>query len=195
MQIIEDKPIYDQGYVFQKFFKKALLLLGISFCITAIYLFFFFEGSFDGIKIKSGWVCIDKTTKALELLKAKSSENFSDVKKFVGVIECALGGSAMYAMENPPRYQVGDKTRDTGTIWLAGTIVHDANHSKLYHLYLQEHPGFVVPPNIWTGKDAEKRCLDSQYDALLDIGADLTTLNYVKNVINTGYWNHKNRDW
>ncbi len=95
----------------------------------------------------------------------------------------------MAAYENPPRYLVGDLTRRGGTIWYAGTIVHDAGHSKLYHDYLTSHPGETsVPGDVWTGQAAEATCLAVQHDALAEIGAAQSTLDYVQNVINTNYW-------
>lgn len=81
--------------------------------------------------------------------------------------------------------------------WYAGTIVHDANHSKLYHDYLAAYPSSVVPDDVWIGRSAEKQSLDVQYDVLIKIGADYNALNYVKNVIDSEYWNvdYGNRWW
>lgn len=147
------------------------------------------------VKIVGDQTCIDQTNQALNLLKSQTSDDYNNVVKYIGIIECAEQGSGMYAWENPPRFKVGKITRDAGTIWYAGTIVHDAWHSKLYHDYLDTHPEESVPNEIWTGKDAEQKCLDVQSSALQKIGADQTTLDHVKNVINTDYWNDNNRYW
>lgn len=107
-------------------------------------------------------------------------------------------GSGMFAWETPPRFQVGLATRQAGTIWYAGTIVHDSCHSKLYHDYLSNNPSIIrVPENVWTGEEVENECLNVQYDALKNIGADDNTLNYVKSMISSGYWNinYNNRWW
>jgi hypothetical protein len=95
----------------------------------------------------------------------------------------------MYAYENPPRYVVGDATRNAGTVWFAGTIAHDAGHSKLYHDYLTANPGQPVPNDVWTGEKAEKTCLEAQQDALGKIGGTQAQLDYVSNIINSQYYN------
>lgn len=147
------------------------------------------------VKVIGDKTCVDQTNQALNLLQYKALDDYDNVVSYIGIIECTEAGSGMYAWEDPPRYKAGKVTRDAGTIWYAGTIVHDAWHSQLYHDYLVDHPASSVPDNIWTGKDAEQKCLEVQYSALQKIGADQTTLDYVKNVINTDYWNDNNRYW
>lgn len=140
------------------------------------------------IKIIGDSNCITSTNQALTLLKTKASVHYNIIIKFMGVIQCVASGSGMYAWENPPRYVVGKATINAGTIWYAGTLVHDACHSKEYHDYLLTHSG-TVPSSIYTGKSAEALCLNAQYDALVKIGATKPTLDYVKNIINSNYWN------
>lgn len=147
------------------------------------------------INIVGDQTCIDQTNQALDLLKVKTPDDYHNVVKYIGIIECIEAGSGMSAEENPPRYRVGKLTRDAGTIWYASTIVHDAWHSKLYHDYLDAHLGSLIPDDVWKGKNAEQQCLDVQYNALEKMSADQTTLDYVKNVINTDYWNDSNRYW
>ena len=138
----------------------------------------------------------NKTKLAFSLLSDKARNYYDMVLKYVGIIEYADEGSGIYVWENPPRYKVGKATVDAGTIWYAGTIVHDATHSKLYHDYLATHPSESVPEDIYSGEKAEAICLGVQYDALSKIGADQGTLDYVKNVINTRYWEiHYNERW
>lgn len=141
------------------------------------------------IQIKGNSSCKSDTLSALRLLHDKAVMHYSVVTKYISIIECVSKGSGMYAYENPPRYVVGDATRNAGTIWYAGTIAHDAGHSKLYHDYLTSHPGQAVPDDIWKGKNAEVSCLDAQYDALSKIGATQSELNYVKNIITSQYYN------
>ena len=149
------------------------------------------------INIKGDENCIVKTQEALNLLQNKAQIYYNTVIKYVGIIECASQGSGMYAWESPPRYQVGKATYEGGAIWYAGTIAHDSCHSKQYHDYLLNNDSASVPSETWTGKEAERQCLDVQYDALAKIGADQNTLDYVKNTINSGYWdvNYDNRWW
>ncbi len=141
------------------------------------------------IKITGVGDCASKTNQALDLLRNKAKIHYDTIVKYVGIIECTESQSGMYVWENPPRYQVGKATVDAGTIWFAGTITHDACHSKQYHDYLFENPLINVPSGVYTGRSAEAQCLDVQYDALHKIGATQETLDYITNIINSEYWN------
>jgi hypothetical protein len=141
------------------------------------------------IQIRGDAACQSDTLAALQLLSAKAPTHYATITQYIGIIECASQGSGIYAYDNPPLYLVGDATRNAGTVWYAGTIAHDAGHSKLYHDYLSAHPGQPVPDDVWTGKSAEITCLAAQYDALSKIGGTQSQLSYVQNVINTQYYN------
>jgi len=145
-------------------------------------------GPFE-IKIIGDGDCTTKTNQALDLLRNKAKIHYDTIVKYVGIIECTASQSGMHVWENPPRYQVGKATVDAGTIWYAGTITHDACHSKQYHDYLFENPSINVPSEVYTGRNAEAQCLDVQYDALNKLGAAQETLNYITNVRNSEYWN------
>jgi hypothetical protein len=140
------------------------------------------------IQIVGDTECKSNTNKALNVLKSEASVHYSVVINNVGVIECSESGSGMYVWEDPPRYKVGKATMNAGTIWYAGTIAHDACHSKQYHDYLFDNPISSVPSNVYSGKSAEAQCLDAQYDSLVSLGASQSNLNYVKNIINSEYW-------
>lgn len=141
------------------------------------------------ITVKGDNACVLETEQALGLLREKAPVHYDIITKYIGVIECSDRGSGMYAWEEPPRYQVGKPTRDAGVIWYAGTIAHDSCHSKQYHDYLSNNPSGSVPDDVWTGREAERQCLDVQYDALTKIDADQAFLDYVRNSINSEYWN------
>ncbi|PJE65483.1 hypothetical protein COU91_01390 [Candidatus Saccharibacteria bacterium CG10_big_fil_rev_8_21_14_0_10_47_8] len=140
------------------------------------------------IHIRGDAACQSSTLEALQLLSQKAAVHYSTVVKYIGIIECVPSGSGIYAYESPTRYVVGDATRNGGTVWYAGTIAHDAGHSKLYNDYLASHPGQPVPNDVWIGESAEVSCLNAQYDALTKIGASQYQLDYVQNVINTQYY-------
>lgn len=141
------------------------------------------------IQVNGDADCQSSTKDALDLIAEKAPAHYSVVVKYVAVIECQPQGSGMFAYENPPRYVVGDMTRNGGTVWFAGTIVHDAGHSKLYNDYLSSHPNESVPDNIWTGEGAERTCLEAQYDALTKIGGSQDQLDSIRSAIDTQYWN------
>lgn len=140
------------------------------------------------IQIKGDAACESSTLDALKLLSNKAPVHYATVIKYIGIIECAPQGSGMFAAEDPPRFLAGDSTRNADTAWYASGIAHEAGHSKLYHDYKDTHPGQLVPPDAWSGESAEKICLDAQYDALAKVGGAQYQLDYVKNVINTKYY-------
>ena len=141
------------------------------------------------ISIDGDAACQKDTLAALDLLAEKAPSHYATVTKYVGVIKCVVEGSGMEAYLNPPRYLAGDATRNAGTLWYAGTIAHDAGHSKLYNDYLAATPGQSVPADVWTGQNAEAACLNAQYDALQQMNAPQSTLDYIQSSINSGYWN------
>ncbi len=132
--------------------------------------------------------CRNLTYAALNLLNDKDRSALNTIKSYIGTLECAESGSGMFAWEQPPRYVVGSATLNAGTIWYAGTIVHDSWHSKLYNDYAIENNTTSVPANVWTGENAESKCLHEQYNSLSLAGADSNTLDYVKNALGTQYW-------
>ncbi len=131
--------------------------------------------------------CKSDTEAALHLLKEKVPGHARVVVDSIGVIECVSAGSGMYAWEDPPRYAVGDATRAAGTIWYAGTIVHDACHAKQYQDFSRMHPDVVIPDDVFTGRAAEAQCLAAQEDALEKIGASQETLQYVRTIPESNY--------
>ncbi len=133
--------------------------------------------------------CVFKTNQALDLLRNKAKIHYNTIVKYIGIIECTESQSGMHVWEDLPRYQVGKATVDVGTIWYAGTIAHDACHSKQYHDYLFNNPSSSVPSDVYTGRIAEAQCLDVQYDALRKIGATQETLDYITNIMDSEYWN------
>ena len=129
------------------------------------------------ITIKGDDACKADTLNALKAIANSAPGHYSVVTRYISVIECVAAGSAMYAYESPPRYAVGDSTRTAGTIWYASTIVHDANHSRLYH-----------EGKAWTGGDAENICLDAQANSLALLGAGQSTIDYVNGMKGDPYW-------
>lgn len=127
----------------------------------------FLKADFDGIEINGTQEFIQKTTAALKLLEG--SRSFRKAKKYLGAIK-ESARSGMNARSNPPVYEVGRPTWSAETLWYASPIAHDTFHSVLYNGYkkfLQKEP----PPDIWTGKNAEKRCLAFQNKALKELCA------------------------
>jgi len=132
--------------------------------------------------------CQQGVYKALNLLKSKDLEHFDFVLKYIKKITCTESGAGtgMYAFENPPRYQIGMTTVRQSVEWFAGTIVHDANHAKLYQDALTSL-GYV-PNEAWTGAQAELKCLEIQKTALTRIGGTKEDIAWLDEVYKTKYW-------
>lgn len=149
------------------------------------------------ISIIGDEICRSKTNGALNLLKNKASIHYEVFVKYVGTIECAQSGSGIYVWEKPPRFKVGNETRDYSAIWYAGVLAHESCHSKQYNDWLAANTSSEVPDDVFSGKIAEAQCSIVQYDALADLGAGQYELDWVKNSINLEYWNidYKDRWW
>jgi len=118
----------------------------------------------------------NQVSRALTLLKEKAPKAYSITTNFVGRIEQGKK-SGMWAYKKPPTYEIADRTTFYSVTWCAGSIAHDSFHSKLYHEYKNNHSG-RVPNKIWTGVEAEKKCLKHQLEVLKKIKAPKHEIAY-----------------
>ena len=132
--------------------------------------------------------CVSETEKALNLLKREVPNHYGIANQYIGEIRCVESGSGMAAWEEPPVFLVGEVTLTAGTIWYAGTIIHDACHSKLYHDYLAMNSVPSTPGEVYSGREAEAQCLAAQLDALRGIRAPSYMLDSVREGIDSEYW-------
>lgn len=141
--------------------------------------------------------CVSQTKEALNLLKRKIPNHYNIANQYVGIIRCVERGSAMFTHLDPPEYRVGRRTREAGAIWYSSTIVHDACHSKQYHDYLAIHSVTYVPDDVYIGREPELQCLAAQYNALKGVDAPDHMLEYVRESIESEYWEipYEERDW
>lgn len=127
---------------------------------------------FEDMTIEGGKEFCDKTQKALELIKDTSEQSFWFVSFNMGKIKQA-DHSGMNVYADPPTFEVGNTWKED-IDWYASCIVHDAKHAALRfeakHLLKGEEP----PAEAWTGKGAEGRCLDAQWEFLRKLGKDIT---------------------
>lgn len=137
------------------------------------------------IEIIGDAACVSQTEDALNLLKLKAPADYSRVKEYISIIECVDSGSGVLVGQR--RIKVGIAIRNAGTIWYASGVDHEACHSEQYYTYRNTR-GLPVPVNVWNGREAERQCLDVQYNALLMLGGNKSQLDHILNVINTNYW-------
>jgi len=138
---------------------------------------------------------VDQAGEALALLGEDAPNSYAEVLIYITTIESVEAGSGMDVFTRT--FLVGDETayapgygEDDQVLWLAGTIVHDACHSRLY---TDDQP--------YTGRDAELACLEDQLDALVTIDRSDGFEDYVQGLIEgvddpqNAYWNDPNRHW
>ena len=112
------------------------------------------------------------------LIRLRRTSHYAMVTRYVAEIrEAKCSGMNVYGPK--PAYEVGKPTWSAGAIWYAGTIAHDAHHSRLYFEEKAALGGQEPNELVWTGAEAEKKCLKVQYDALKELRADDATLAYI----------------
>jgi hypothetical protein len=135
---------------------------------------------------------LEQVDKALALLKNKAPEAYAIVAKNVKRIQqCERSGMAAY--ETPPTFEMSDKTAFASVTWCAAAIAHDSYHSKLYHDYLDAHPG-GVPDDIWTGRPAERQCMKHQIAVMKQIGADRSEIDHAI-LMSDGHYVKEHETW
>ena len=140
------------------------------------------------ISIIGDQACQSDVNQALKLLDQRATADYHMVERYIAVIQCVPQGSGMYAYETKPRFAVGTQERNAGPIWLAGTIVHDATHSELYHQYQAKYPFQPVPDDAWGGRAAETTCIAAQTQALREVGGSQAQIDYLQTTLSTNYW-------
>ncbi|MEJ2424466.1 MAG: hypothetical protein P8101_08375 [Candidatus Thiodiazotropha sp.] len=139
----------------------------------------------SGPEISGSAKFTSQVTQALDLLKMQAPEAYTIVADYVGRIEQGKK-SGMWAFKNPPTYEMSDRTAFYSVSWCASTIAHDSFHAKLYQDYKESHSG-RVPNSIWTGTEAEKKCLKHQLEVLKKINAPKHEIAYFTKLNGTHY--------
>jgi len=149
------------------------------------------------MKIIGDAECVRQTNSALAILQKKSPGDYEKTVKNIGVVECAEKGSGVSILENPPRFKVGRATYQADPFWFASALIHESCHTEEYRNYLSSRPGERVPPEIFSGADAENECLLAQYNCLARLGASQSLLDYTKKIAATNYWDisYEKRWW
>ncbi len=119
---------------------------------------------------------------------------YKTVLTHIDTVESVSAGSGMDVFTKT--FRVGDVTAyapgyslEDQVLWLAGTIVHDACHSRLY-----------TDGEEYIGRDAELACLIDQLAALETLPG-FAFENYIGALIEgvddpgNDYWNDPNRHW
>ena len=153
----------------------ALAIAGVAIVLVAWPRFQ--ESNYEGIRIRGNKAFIQRVERSLRLLQDKSPDVFQLIQRFAPYIRQS-SRSGMRAYDSPPTFDLSSKTADYSESWCAGSIAHDAYHSKLYHKYLDAHGG-PVPDAEWTGQAKERECIEFHTRVLKDIGAPDFEISYL----------------
>ncbi len=126
---------------------------------------------------------VGRVKDALALLADRAPDAFADVERYVGRIQHSER-SAMWAHFEPPTYKMSDRTAMASLTWCAGSIVHEAHHSKLYHEYRAAH-GTPVPSSAYGGVRRERECIEQQLKVARRIGASRYEIQYLESLDGT----------
>ena len=150
---------------------------------------------YGSISVQGTAKFIKATTDALNLVQRAGY--LSQVEDYVATIYEPSDGldSGMYASRKA--FRVGAPTWKNGSVWYGSSIVHDSMHSKLYWDAWEASGRTVVPDaSVYTGANAEKKCLALQSKVLRSLGADANTLEYIRKLAeNPAYADVIVRDW
>jgi hypothetical protein len=146
-------------------------------------IFIIFSSILYAIEIEGSLKYRKQVEGCLNLLSKKAKIEYKMIKDNIGIIS-QNGKSGMRAWENPPRYQMSDRTAFYSLTWCAGTIAHDAYHSFLYKKYSPVGGG-KPPYEKWAGISSEKKSIDFQLSVMGKIGASGHEINYLKSLDGT----------
>ena len=142
---------------------------------------------------------MEQTEAALAFLKAEAPGYYDYANRYIGKILCLEAGSGMKMKWDPPTFKVGARTRERGPLGYAASIVHDACHSAQWHDWRADHQGAGrVPHEVYSGRDAERQCMEIQVDAMIVMGVPAEDLEtYVEDAMATEWWKVPSgkRDW
>ena len=154
-----------------------LVLLFLFACLAACG-----RGAAEDAKVASVTVegeqrFVTQVTRALHVLQNEAPDAFQLVNTYVGVIRQGAR-SGMWAYRDPPTLELSDRTAHYSVTWCAGTLVHDAHHSMLYHDYRSKN-SVPVPHDVWIGVAAERAAIERQLSVMVAVGAPKHETNYL----------------
>ncbi len=133
---------------------------------------------YDKITIVGDAMFIDQVKRALDLIRGQAPDEYEEIVTYLKRIEWSTR-SGMAAYEDPPTFYLANATAFASITWCAGSIAHDAYHSKLYHEFLVTNGNLSVPDYIWTGKGPEMKCIEFQLIVMNKIDAPKNERDYL----------------
>ncbi|MCX6733463.1 MAG: glycoside hydrolase family 16 protein [Candidatus Peregrinibacteria bacterium] len=143
------------------------------------------------MKVKGDAECQSNVDGALNQLRDKPWY-YNFVVDYIDLIECVETGSVMWVWETPRRHTAGRPTRDD-PVQFADDLIHEACHSHEYTDYHDANPNKDVPEDVYSGHDAEEKCLNYQTEYLRRIGEKDRADGY-KDAMATEWWKVDTKD-
>ena len=174
----------------------AALLLAAGVASLVIPRAFDRSAHFETIEVRGNARFIEQVTNALALLRLRSPDSYRIVTNCIGVIVRSKH-SGMAAYDNPPTFELNDRTAFASVTWCASSIAHDSIHSKLFLDYRKAHPETgTVPDEVWEGEAVEHRCCERQTQVLQEIGAPASEIDWSSQNTNR-FWeiDYAKRNW
>jgi hypothetical protein len=109
---------------------------------------------------------------------------FERIKPYIHVIKQAER-SGMFAYYPEPTLEVGEKTWRHSPEWYASVIAHDSHHSLLYWTEWHRLSGETPGRDVWTGAEAERKCLEFQMRVLKKVAKNSWDVQYLQRVIDS----------
>jgi hypothetical protein len=146
----------------------------------------------NGIELRGRSEFLLRTKESLALLGCASRIGF--IQDHISVIRQGHR-SGMKAWAKKPIFVVGNRTWQHSALWYAGAIAHDAYHSKLYHDAKRANGGKKPEAEVWTGAEAEKKCLAFQREVMTELNADPKTMAYLEECAGNPLYQGRTQGW
>jgi len=134
---------------------------------------------YDAVEIEGDEQFVSTIETALELLR-QFPEYYELANTYIGRIERGRGNTHIEIRRETPVMRVNAVTSEASSLWIAGMIVHEAYHSKLYFEYFNIN-NRSAPSHVWGRPDGEVMAIERQRGLLVAAQAPQHYIQHVDN--------------
>lgn len=158
---------------------------GAGFLLRAL-----FQASSEvgGIEVCGPQAFCDRVVEALRLLRAGSPEAFALCQRHFNLV-IKSRHSGVDVASRPAIVMLGDWATRVSSPYLASGLAHEAVHCSLYWSHHEHDPEQEVPPETYSGEDAEGQCLEYQIAVLKQLGEADEDASRLRDLMTTEWWN------
>ena len=167
--------------------------LKVRFQILMLGLKIFFCQFFRSISYGSIVVCGDTefqkiSAEALDMLKEKAADALDLVEKNIGFIY-QYKSSGIFSSIMPSICTIKKESIIRSPTYYSGILCHEAYHVFLYHSFKNSNPLIKeVPPEVYSGAEAEAKCVKYSRQIMEKLGVDINTLPPIQELIDSKWW-------